>query len=1104
MPRERKVPSPRKSLGGSQGSLLDFFPRRASQSLPSSSQPGPSQVRSPTKAAGPSASSRPRKKANTPARPAQEVIVISTSSDATHITISSDSPSHISISSDSSVPRARAPMQLSRRSGPGAAPAPRLTLKPHEHLVTSTPAKTTYLPASLPPLPPMSQLRNRSHSVVKSRPSPKRVFELEDDSDEGKPLEHYRVPRKVPTSSKEFFSPKKTSKASARKRALAPRDNVLVSTAKGDIARSGRKPTPTKRARLDDHVVYTLSSGNEADMEELIPSSQSDEQELSIAKIVKKNPAEVKESIDKWRKETCVGASDPECAPLKSESLEHGGDSKHDIDMAMDVDVSQVDDSALAGRENLSLQSEAEVSAQLFTPVDSPDGRAALSTAISLPASPARKLRSDSPLFTAPLTPPRSSQPPSLPPTPAALDADSKAAKIIAEIRANAYKAVTSSPEEALRELSELSDSSDESDDDIMAMLNKDKDNSKTSASVPSESTLSDLDGSCDSEAESEPRYNMRRRDPSSNEDSKLPSLYATFTEEKRKPRRKSDPLDALLKEKNQADKHGRGINALRAAEAALASSSRTKETVKFESDDEDPFISPRAHEKVAHVPIEESPGLEHKSHEGDGYESTSEDEQLQEGEYERILGEEGGKAVGDILAKDRRLKMTAKQKKNQKKGRILGVPFWDTHLPDDGDEAMEADSIPPLPFDQVEASEHPFLSSLFQAVHGNDVELLLSLLVPHFLVCLEQPHLQRIVPWLFLLVTSSGDSPYSESAYNSLLQIAASVPIALATSVSLSFSIILDTLIRLGASESVIKAMDWSSEARPLSQIDGQCRVALVHRLLDLVATFAQRSALLVNDVPDIMWSLLLVGLDPVTSPELSREIMVVVESVGRSIPSGDHVPFSVEAVACCKIVRSAKTFTPMNQAHLLSHLIGGCPQTNRMARIIARCFLLDEEPPSTETYCKYPSLLPIVSLLSPPSGSEAIFDIQGNADNDDYYEDLVCYLDILGKALTDIEGYILLEKQQRSEQDSPVKDRGSPTKERPATPLEQIRISLDSLHGKIVDTRAAHLDRSRAKAALQRLSFRVHYQRMAALRSGPGTGKPRNLHGYFGQPRN
>ena len=36
------------------------------------------------------------------------------------------------------------------------------------------------------------------------------------------------------------------------------------------------------------------------------------------------------------------------------------------------------------------------------------------------------------------------------------------------------------------------------------------------------------------------------------------------------------------------------------------------------------------------------------------------------------------------------------------------------------------------------------------------------------------------------------------------------------------------------------------------------------------------------------------------------------------------------------------------------------------------------------------------------------------------------------------------------------------------------------------VVDTRAAHLDRSRAKGAIQRLSMRVHYQRAALSKTG------------------
>lgn len=190
------------------------------------------------------------------------------------------------------------------------------------------------------------------------------------------------------------------------------------------------------------------------------------------------------------------------------------------------------------------------------------------------------------------------------------------------------------------------------------------------------------------------------------------------------------------------------------------------------------------------------------------------------------------------------------------------------------------------------------------------------------------------------------------------------------------------------------------------------------------------------------------------------------------------------------------------MNQALMLSFVSGGCAQTSRIARNIAHALLLQGH-----AYTPLPSLAPIVQLLSPPAGTGGIFDVQGSGGKVDYYEDLCCYVDILSKVLSDIPSYTALEREAASShvslpiQESPKK---GATCEREPTDLEQIKTLLDSLHGKIVDTRAAFLDRSRAKAAIQRLSLRVHYQRVASLRSGRGTGKPRGtLRTYFAQPK-
>ena len=102
--------------------------------------------------------------------------------------------------------------------------------------------------------------------------------------------------------------------------------------------------------------------------------------------------------------------------------------------------------------------------------------------------------------------------------------------------------------------------------------------------------------------------------------------------------------------------------------------------------------------------------------------------------------------------------------------------------------------------------------------------------------------------------------------------------------------------------------------------------------------------------------------------------------------------------------------------------------------------------------------------------------------------FDDLFCHVTILGIALSDIDGH--------------VKDESGATIASAITLLESVCTQLTALHGKIgtkhvcievglcadgcaVDTRAAHLDRSRAKQALQNLSFRIRYQTTAAKRS-------------------
>jgi len=364
----------------------------------------------------------------------------------------------------------------------------------------------------------------------------------------------------------------------------------------------------------------------------------------------------------------------------------------------------------------------------------------------------------------------------------------------------------------------------------------------------------------------------------------------------------------------------------------------------------------------------------------------------------------------------------------------------------------------------------------------------------------LQPSHAAALVPWLYAMATDLVDRPYTELAYHGLLHLAGSISQASSQSGSPA-ALLADTLVHLGAKSSAWDELSQRSSSSQTSPVDAGRREQILYRVVSFLTVLAREGALLPGDIPAIVFLLVLVALDRATSPELGRDIMVAIEAIGQAIPANDE-GMQIEAAIHSRLVEFAKQQVPMNQAHLLSFVSGGCAQTSRIACNVARALLLKEE-----TYTSLPSLIPIVNLLCPPAGSGGIFDIQGSADKPDYYEDLCCYVDILSKALADIPGYTALEKEAMAGRMPPSSQGEESLKkgaaEREPMHLEQIKTLLESLHGRIIDTRAAFLDRSRAKAALQRLSLRVHYQRMASLRSGPGTGRLRNLRNYFAQPK-
>jgi hypothetical protein len=224
-------------------------------------------------------------------------------------------------------------------------------------------------------------------------------------------------------------------------------------------------------------------------------------------------------------------------------------------------------------------------------------------------------------------------------------------------------------------------------------------------------------------------------------------------------------------------------------------------------------------------------------------------------------------------------------------------------------------------------------------------------------------------------------------------------------------------------------------------------------------------------EQLPDVVMVLLLIGVDMNTTTELRRDILHSISLLCHQLPAEPED--SVEIPLANKVLDFMTTISASDQALLLSCFSNGSPGCLRIARAVAHHVLIG----STISSASYslPPLGPLVTVLSSPDEE---FSITDSTD----YDALTSRIAVLSVALSGIEGYVAEESVLRKLAQAPE---GSPRKREPV-PLEQIRTRLDAIHGKIFDTRAAHLDRSRAKGAIQRLSMRIHYQRAAFSKTG------------------
>jgi hypothetical protein len=221
---------------------------------------------------------------------------------------------------------------------------------------------------------------------------------------------------------------------------LAPRENIAHLPAKS--------PLPKKEIQQSLIIVNS-------DPEKVVPSSQSDEHELCIPVIERKDIEEVKAHVEKWRVEAAgtTGLSVPVAGDCCEPDVDFDTIPEPDFGSLPlgDALASSEPVSAISSGSHLSgAKTEAERSDVFFSPS-----------------------RRSSPLTTHPTTPADSS--PStgiLPDIPVPLSPQTKAAQIIAQIRAAAFSTPVSTPQPEAIIFCQAEDSSEEEEDSFAARLN--------------------------------------------------------------------------------------------------------------------------------------------------------------------------------------------------------------------------------------------------------------------------------------------------------------------------------------------------------------------------------------------------------------------------------------------------------------------------------------------------------------------------------------------------------------------------------------------------------------------------------------------------------
>ncbi|TFK75383.1 hypothetical protein BDN72DRAFT_874597 [Pluteus cervinus] len=778
---------------------------------------------------------------------------------------------------------------------------------------------------------------------------------------------------------------------------LSSRENLMWNA-------SQRKTSRYKKARLSPPLTASASEKGE-----LVPTSHSSEREELLHPVPQRDVRSVIEHVDTWRKLASLPSpSSPKSTP--------------------DMQTIEVD---------IILPEAPDVSENPHTPVAS-----------SCPSTP---------ILPFALTPPLTSSPDLLPrvPTPVTLDAASKAAQIIADIKARVYASAPSSPEPERPEFNEELD--DDSDDELPSTFYNVK--GKAPMTYPVDDAWNPMGPDCTmsspvsspvSSRASSPKRRRVQRSRAIPQRAPVVLTASTITASRR-PKKifSANPLDALLKEKRKADQLGRGESAFRRAESTLID--QTDDDMRWSD------------EELALATVEERKRVDDFLYSGL---PEAEDISLDAQDRNRLLGDERSVAVGALLEHDKFV-----DDEDLLDG-DLGVPLW---LRDSAD-LMDVDSVSAVT--DVPRDGHPIFQLLVDSVNRHAYDQAKTILDSGLLATLSVS--QALVDILSTLALQPDQPALSTAAFCSLSELWSLHP---SSAHGLDLHFLVTNLVSLGANPQVLLGHGVQVSHGPPRISDQRSRSDVLLNLAKLFTLSAKKYPLPLDDVPTTLILLLLVALDPSSSNELRVAIIAAITTICESFaPEGASMP-SVESKFCSSVLAYCRHLHSKNQALLISFLTSGGNTPRRIASWIANSLLVERLEVQPAEYSRVPPLEGLRDILS--STTPGAFELNESTN----YITMGYHVKLLAAAISDVEGYLELERENAVTK--------SPSTEK-ISQLSRITAAIDLLHDQIADTRAAHLDRSRTKAAMKAVGRRIYYQSMFVSRSR-GRSKA-TLKDYFG----